>query len=207
MNEFFIKAVLKLFSPERRLAVILFGAALLCLPALGANVKAQEQAEPPAQQGAGRRVRGLNLMQRLNLSREQRLRLREIRRESEPELRELVRRQRRARRALDEAIYADAADNTLVEQRSRELSAAQSALTLLRAANELKVRRVLTAEQLKLFRRLRREAQQRQTLQRRMNRALRPSATPAPDEPDEPDADAPDDTPPTNPPAARRRRP
>lgn len=201
-----MRAVLKPFSPERRLATILFGAALLCLPALGANVKAQEQADPPAQQGAGRRVGGLNLMQRLNLSREQRLRLREIRRESEPELREHARRLRRARLALDEAIYADATDDALVEQRSRELSAAQSALTLLRAANELKVRRVLTAEQLQLFRRLRREAQRRQMLQRRMNRALRPSATPSPDEPD---ANAPDDTQPkpTNPPAARRRRP
>jgi len=203
-----MRDVLKPFSTERRLAAFLFGAALLCLPALGANVKAQEQAEPPAQQGAGRRVRGLNLMQRLNLSREQRLRLREIRRESEPELRELARRLRRARLALDEAIYADPADDALVEQRSRELSAAQSALTLLRAANELKIRRVLTAEQLRLFRGLRREAQRRQMLRRRMNRAARPAEAPSPEEPD---ANAPDDTPPrpppANPPAARRRRP
>lgn len=205
-----MRAVLKLFSPEKRLAAMLFGAAL-CLTAPGANVKAGQQAEPAepaARQGAGRRVRGPNLMQRLNLSREQRLRLREIRRQSEPELRELARRHRRARLALDEAIYADDADEALVEQRSRELSAAQSALTLLRASNELKIRRVLTAEQLQLFRALRREAQRRQMLQRRMNRAARPSATPSPDEPD---ADVPDGTQskptPTNPPAARRRRP
>jgi Spy/CpxP family protein refolding chaperone len=202
-----MRAVLKLISPEKRLAAILFGAAL-CLLAPGANVKAQEQAEPPARQQPGRRVRGLDLVRRLNLSREQRQRLREIRRRSEPELRELARRLRRARAALDEAIYADAADDALVEQRSRELSAAQSALTLLRAADELKVRRVLTAEQLQLFRGLRREAQRRQTLQRRMNRALRPPATPPPDEPD---ANVPGDTqpkpPPARPPAARRRRP
>lgn len=200
-----MRVVLKLFSPERRLQAILFGAAL-CLLSPGANVKAQEQAGqagPPAQQGAGRRVRGLNLMQRLNLSREQRLRLREIRRGSEPELRELARRLRRARLALDEAIYADAADEALVERRSRELSEAQSALTLLRAANELRVRRVLTAEQLRLFRGLRREAQRRQVLQRRMNRAPRP---PAAQPHDEPDANAPDDAPP-GPPPARRRRP
>jgi Spy/CpxP family protein refolding chaperone len=202
-----MRAVLKLFSPEKRLAAVLFGAAL-CLLAPGANVKAQEQAEPPARQQPGRRVRGLDLVRRLNLSREQRQRLREIRRRSEPELRELARRLRRARAALDEAIYADAADDALVEQRSRELSAAQSALTLLRAADELKVRRVLTAEQLQLFRGLRREAQRRQTLQRRMNRALSPPATPPPDEPD---ANVPGDTqpkpPPAGPPAARRRRP
>ena len=204
-----MRAVLKLFSPEKRPAAILFAAAL-CLSAPGASVRAQEQAVPPApqQQGAGRRARGLNLMQRLNLSREQRLRLREIRRQSEPELRELQRRLRRARLALDEAIYADTTDDALVEQRSRELSAAQSALTLLRSANELKIRRVLTAEQLRLFRTLRREAQRRQMLQRRMNRALRPPATPSPDDPD---ANEPDDTqpqpPPRNTPPARRRRP
>ena len=202
-----MRAVLKLFSPDRRLAAILFTLAL-CLPAPGANVKAQEQAAPPAQQQPGGRARGLNLMQRLSLSREQRLRLRELRRQSEPEVRELARRLRRARLALDEAIYADTTDEALVEQRSRELSAAQSALTLLRAANELKVRRVLTPEQLQLFRSLRREAQRRQMLRRRMNRATRPSATPPQDEPD---ANAPDDTrpepPPANTPAARRRRP
>jgi Spy/CpxP family protein refolding chaperone len=112
-------------------------------------------------------------MQRLNLTQEQRRQLREIRQQREPELRDLVRRTRLARRALDEAIYADAADEALVEQRSRELSAAQSALVRLRAATELKIRQLLTDEQLRLFRNLRQEAQRRQMLQRRMNRALR----------------------------------
>ena len=201
-----MRAVLKLFPPATRLAATLFALAL-CLLANGADVEAQEQAEPPAQrQRPG--GRGLNLMQRLNLSREQRQRLREIRQQSEPEARELARRVRLARRALDEAIYADATDEALVERRSRELSQAQSALTNLRASTELKVRRVLTDEQLRLFRNLRRQAQRRQMLQRRMNRALRQSAAPPADEPD---ADAPDDTrpepTPPKPPAPRRRRP
>ncbi|MET0647995.1 MAG: Spy/CpxP family protein refolding chaperone [Pyrinomonadaceae bacterium] len=200
--------MLKIFSPDKRLAATLLAMAL-CLLAHGANVEAQEQAEPPAQQQRpGGRVRGLNLMQRLNLSREQRQRLREIRQQSEPETRELARRVRLARRALDEAIYADATDEALIGRRSRELSQAQSALTDLRASTELQVRRVLTDEQLRLFRNLRRQAQRRQMLQRRMNRALRQSAAPPADEPD---ADAPDDTQPgptpPNPPAPRRRRP
>jgi Spy/CpxP family protein refolding chaperone len=205
-----MRAVLKLFLPAKRLAASLFGLTL-CLLALGANVAAQEQTESPEQQQqqqAGVRVRGLNLMQRLNLSREQRQQLREIRRQSEAEMRAHTRRVRLARRALDEAIYADSVDEALIAQRSRELSAAQSALISLRAATELKVRRVLTDEQLGLFRNLRQQAQQRQMSQRRMNRALRQSATPSPDEPD---ANAPADTQPkppsTNPPAARRRRP
>lgn len=171
--------MLKLFSHERRPALTLF-ALTLCLLAHGVGVRAQEEpAAPPAQeQGAAPRVRALNLMQRLNLSREQRLRLREIRRQSEPELRELARRLRLARRALDEAIYADAADEALIEQRSRELAVLQNLLTHHRAATELKVRLVLTGEQLRLFRQLRLEAQRRQMLQRRMNRARRRPATP-----------------------------
>jgi Spy/CpxP family protein refolding chaperone len=169
--------VLNLFSPGKRFAAALF-ALLLCLLAPGVGVRAQEPADPPAQQGAGQRVRALNLMQRLNLSREQRQRLREIRREREPEQRELARRLRLARRALDEAIYADAADEALVEQRTRELAVLQNLLAHHRAVTELRVRRVLTDEQLRLFRNLRQQAQRRQMLQRRMNRARRQSAAP-----------------------------
>jgi Spy/CpxP family protein refolding chaperone len=200
-----MRATHKYFFTVEHLAVVLFGLALLLLP-LCATVGAQEQEEPQAtpQQPA----RSLNLMQRLNLSREQRQQLREIRRQSEAEVRAHTRRVRLARRALDEAIYADSVDDALIEQRSRELTAAQSELIRLRASTELKVRRVLTSEQLQLFRTLRRQAQQRQMLQRRMNRALRQSAPPSPNEPD---ANAPADTQPrspsTSPPATRRRRP
>lgn len=200
-----MRAVLKLFSPQTRAAAIPFVMAL-CLLVPCVAVEAQEQAEPPAPQGAGRR--SLNLVQRLNLSHEQRRRLREIRQQSEPEARELARRLRLARRALDEAIYADATDDALIEQRARELSQAHSALTLLRASTELKVRRVLTGEQLRLFRNLRRQAQRRQMLQRRMNRALRRSEISSPDELEaEPPADTQPEPAKSSPPAPRGRRP
>ncbi|MBV8855685.1 MAG: periplasmic heavy metal sensor [Acidobacteria bacterium] len=169
-----MRTELKNFFTAERLAVVLCGLAFFLFP-LCAEAGGQEQNEPQAQQQASPQnpARALNLMQRLNLSREQRQQLREIRKQSEAELRAHTRRVRLARRALDEAIYADAADEALIEQRSRELSAAQSALISLRAATELKIRRVLTDDQLRLFRNLRQEAQQRQQLQRRMNRALR----------------------------------
>jgi len=201
-------ALKNLFTAER-LAAVCLGLALLLSP-LCAPAAAQEQDEPEARPSAtpGRPARELNLMQRLNLTREQRQRLREIRQQSEPELRDLARRVRLARRALDEAVYADAADEALVEQRSRELAVLQNLLTHTRAVTELKVRRVLTDEQLRLFRNLRRQAQRRQMLQRRMNRALRQSATPPPDEPG---VDAPADPQPRSPASntapARRRRP
>jgi Spy/CpxP family protein refolding chaperone len=160
------------FFTKRRLAPAVFGLALLPLLPLRAGAQETNVPQPPQQQAQP--ARALNLMQRLNLSREQRQQLREIRRQSEAELRAHMRRVRLARRALDEAIYADAVDDSLVEQRARELSAAQTALVRLRAANELKVRRVLTDEQLRLFRDLRQEAQRRQQLQRRFNRAAPP---------------------------------
>jgi Spy/CpxP family protein refolding chaperone len=167
-------------SPEypfnmKRLAFVLLGLTLFAPPPRAA---AQVQNEPQAQQQQPappqNPARAQNLMQRLNLSREQRQQLREIRRQSELELRADTRRVRLARRALDEAIYADSLDEALVEQRSRELSAAQAALIRLRAATELKIRRILTPDQLQLFRTLRQEAQQRQQLQRRLNRTPPP---------------------------------
>jgi Spy/CpxP family protein refolding chaperone len=136
-----------------------------------------EQGEPPAA-SQPQPARAENLMQRLNLSREQRQRLREIRRQSEPDVRAHTRRVRLARRALDEAIYADSLDEALVEQRARELTAAQSALVRLRAATELKIRRILTADQLQLFRTLRQQAQRQQQLQRRLNRTAPPPEEP-----------------------------
>ena len=164
------KALQNLFTAER-LAALLFGSTLLLCP-LGVTALAQEPDEPEARQQATpqRPARAANLMQRLNLTREQRLRLREIRDQSAAEVRAHMRRVRLARRALDEAIYADAVDDALIEQRARELSAAQTAFVRLRAATELKVRRVLSDEQLRLFRTLRQQAQRRQQLQRRLNR-------------------------------------
>ena len=71
-----------------------------------------------------------------------------------------------ARRALDEAIYADSLDEARVEHRMRQLSEAQAELLRLRASTELKIRGVLTPAQLQTFRELRRQAQRRQLLRR-----------------------------------------
>ena len=205
-----MRAALNKFFTAGRLAAVCFGLALLLSP-LCASAVAQEQDEPEAwpQATPRRPEREINLMQRLNLTPEQRQRLREIRQQSEPELRDLARRVRLARRALDEAVYADAADEALVEQRSRELAVLQNLLTHTRALTEMKVRRVLTDEQLRLFRNLRRQAQRRQMLQRRMNRALRQSATPSPAAPGvaAPAANPQPKSPASNTAPARRRRP
>lgn len=149
----------------RRPARLAFLAAVFALLAFAApaalaqvppGVQEQPEAAPP--QPARRR----DLLSRLNLTAEQLQQLREIRRQSEEEGRELARRARLARRALDEAIYADALDEAAVGARSRELAAAQTALVTLRAQTEMRVRRVLTPEQLQTFRELRQHARRRQ---------------------------------------------
>ncbi len=197
------RADLYRIASGKRLASAAFGLALALLP-LCASARAQgaaQQQQSQPEDGARRpaRARNGNLVQRLNLTPEQRRQLREIRAQGEPETRELTRRVRLARRALDEAIYRDAVEESLVEQRARELSAAQTALVRLRAATELKVRRVLTAEQLQTFRELRRQAQRRQAMQRRRRGAGQQQPPPGETPPDADDPDAP--------PAPRRRRP
>ncbi|HEX8499580.1 MAG TPA: Spy/CpxP family protein refolding chaperone [Pyrinomonadaceae bacterium] len=168
-----MRVVLNKIALGKGLAAAAFGLALALLP-LCTSARAQN-----APQAAGQAARpqrpgrpgAAPLMRRLNLTPEQRQRLQEIRTQGEPEARELTRRVRLARRALDEAIYSDAAEESLVEQRARELAAAQAAAVRHRAATELKVRRVLTPEQLQTFRELRRQAQRRQLMQRRLRNA------------------------------------
>ena len=118
-------------------------------PSARAQVQDARPDEPQEALAQPRRPRrdGANLLMRLNLTPEQLTRLREIRRESEQEARAGARRVNAARRALDEAIYADEVNEAIVEERARELSQAQAALVRLRAQTELRVRRVLTAEQ------------------------------------------------------------
>lgn len=146
-----------------------------CAPhASAARVVARQDDDAEEQERTDRRearregaTRGrFTWLRALNLTPEQVARVREIRRQAEREGRAVTRRLAEARSALDEAIYAEASDERLIEQRARELSAAQAEATRLRALTELKVRRVLTDEQLKTFRDLRRDAQTRQSLRR-----------------------------------------
>ena len=139
-----------------------------------ARQEAPQAGQPEGARQPGRGVPGNALMRRLNLTAEQRERLREIREQSEAEARDLTRRVRLARRALDEAIYADSSDESKIEHHARLLLDAQAELLRLRVATELKVRRVLTPEQLRAFRELRRQAQRRQRMQRRLRGGEQP---------------------------------
>jgi Spy/CpxP family protein refolding chaperone len=124
---------------------------------------AQTQDEGPVsgpeagQDASGQRDRRRNLMRRLNLTPDQIERIRVIREENKEEWLAARQRLRQAQRALDEAIYTDNADEAIIEERAREAATAQAALVRMRALTELKIRRVLTREQLITLRNLRQQ--------------------------------------------------
>ena len=153
---------------------------ILCAPSALAQNAAQQQ---PAQEEAPAADAAAALLSQLNLSAEQVAQMRQIREQSVPQAQALTRRLNQARRALDEAIYADALDEALVDQRARELGEAQAAVIRNRAQTELRVRRVLTPEQLQTFRDLRFRARQQKRIERRLERGLpvRPNANQTPD--------------------------
>src|SRR5947209_1055585 len=153
-----------------------FAFALLVLSAPAAL--AQNTTPAPAQQQEGAAQANPNdpvsLLGQLNLSQDQIGQMRSIQSESVPQAQALTRRLNQARRALDEAIYSDNVDESLIEQRSRDVAEAQAALIHLRAQTELRVRRVLTPEQLQTFRGLRQEVRREQRIQRQLNRGVNP---------------------------------
>ena len=145
-----------------------FALSLLLLCATHAQNAAQQQPSEEAPAAAD----AASLLSQLNLTAAQVSQMREIREQSVPQARELTRRLNQARRALDESIYSDTSDEALVEQRAREVSEAQAALVRHRALTELRVRRVLTPEQLQTFRDLRVSARRQQRIRRRLERGL-----------------------------------
>lgn len=122
----------------------------------------QTDARPPRRDG--------DLVQQLNLSPEQIEKIRAIREGNRELRREIGQRIRAARVALDRAIYVENADEAVVEQRARELAEAEAAQIRLQAQAELSVRRILTPEQLQMFRDMRARAAERLKRRLRSNR-------------------------------------
>lgn len=133
---------------------------------------AQEEPPPQGQTQPRRPEPGGDLLRQLNLTPEQIEKLQAIREGNREQRRQIGQRIRAARIALDRAIYMENADESVVEQRARELAEAQAAQVRLQALTELNVRRILTPEQLETFRQLRRRAEEM-----RRNRRLRNDET------------------------------
>lgn len=91
----------------------------------------------------------------LNLTPEQRQKIRTLTQETRDERQTTNRRLREANAALDQALEADPIDENLVEQRINELTLAQAAQTRMRIHMELRIRRLLRPEQLVTLKHLR----------------------------------------------------
>lgn len=97
-------------------------------------------------------------IRQLNLTPEQVGKIRAIREQNKDERFLVNQRLRQAQRAMDDAVNADNPSEALVEQRARELAEAQTAATRMRALTEVRIRRILTPEQLARLRTLRQQA-------------------------------------------------
>ena len=116
------------------------------------------QGDDPPPQGAqfaeGRRP---NLLQELNLTKEQVRQLRELNQSIQSQRQQAQRRFNQANKALDEAVYADELDENLVKERMNEVQQAHADLIRTRTMMDTSVRKILTREQLVKFRKLRKQ--------------------------------------------------
>jgi len=124
--------------------------------------------------GAGPRQQDAqDLIAQLNLTPEQREKIRAIRQETKNERAAINQRLKQANLALQQALESDSPDEVLVEQRLRDAAAAQADATRMRVLTEVRIRRVLTPEQLGTLRLLRQQAAAARREQRIENQGSR----------------------------------
>ena len=126
-----------------RTFMLLFAALLLLTTTTATH--AQDAPAPPVEDS----------INQLNLTPEQRQRIRTIFDTNKTERQSTNRRLREANLALTQALDAEPIDENAIDQRLNELAAAQAAQMRMRIQIELKIRRELTPEQLATWRRLR----------------------------------------------------
>ncbi len=141
--------------------LVLVTALLVLLGAPTASAQPQQPQTPELQQQAP-----ADAILQLNLSAEQREKIRTIREQTKAERAANNERLREANQALEAALDADNPDEAVVEQRVRDVAAAQSAAMRMRILTEVRIRRVLSLEQLGILRTLRQQA--RDTRRNRM---------------------------------------
>jgi len=95
------------------------------------------------------------IISRLDLSQDQRQRIRQIQRENQPLIKNANLNVQEKRRALDDALYNDNYDDSLVTQRVSDLVEAQAAAVRARFKQEASIRQVLTPDQVREFRKMR----------------------------------------------------
>lgn len=129
--------------------------ALFLLTVSFSAAKAQDETPAEAAPQNFNQARRPNLLIELDLSQNQIQQIRRINADKRLLLRDAQQKMREANRALDQAIYADEADETEIQARLKDAQLAQAEVTKIRSATELAVRRVLTPNQLVKFREIR----------------------------------------------------
>ncbi len=118
--------------------------------------------QPPVANEPPNDARGGDPIRQLNLTPEQRQQIRSIRQETNAERSAINHRVGTANRALETALDSDNPDEATVEQRMKDLAAAQADAMRMRISTEVRIRRVLTVEQRAILRTLREQARDRQ---------------------------------------------
>lgn len=149
--------------------LLLFSAALLLAFAAPTSYAYSQQQD---QQGNQAQPVETDQIAQLGLTPEQRQRIRLILEEQKEERQTTNRRLREANIALNQALDAEQLDESTVDQRINDLSAAQAAQMRLRIRTELRIRRELRPEQLATLRRLRLQARDVMSGQRPLNRRV-----------------------------------
>lgn len=142
-----------------RILTLLALLAVIGFPGAVAPVSGQNGQQPAT---ASEPQQGGDPIRQLNLTPEQREQIRSIRGDKKAERASINQRLREANAALDEALDADIPDEAVIERRVRDLVEAQAAAMRIRILTEIRIRRVLTAEQRNLLRSLQRQAKELQ---------------------------------------------
>ncbi len=133
------------------LAVLVFFGALI-------SVYAQTTEPTPGHPSPQQNPFAGDPIRQLNLTPEQREQIRAIREQNRNERAAINARLGQTNRALEEALDSDTPEQAVVEQRIREVSAAQADAMRMRIMTEVKIRQVLTSEQRTILRTLRHQA-------------------------------------------------
>ena len=135
------------------LALLAVSVFFTAVPIIHGQTDQQQAASPEAQQDT-------DPIRQLNLTPEQREQIRSIREQSKTERAAINERVRDANRELETVLDSDNPDESLVEQRVRDVAAAQAAVMRMRILTEIRIRRVLTQEQRNILRSLRQQARE-----------------------------------------------
>ena len=138
----------------KKLIISLMALSSVVAAATSQSVSAYQQQSPDSQQSPTI----TDPIRELNLSPQQREQIRSIRQQLQGERAAINQRLRQMNAALEEALDADNPDESVIEQRLRDVADAQAAAMRIRVLSEVRIRKVLTPEQVSTLRTLRQNA-------------------------------------------------